>query len=407
MVSAAPREIAPVVGPPRDVAILMLAAGLYSFNFTMLLPVTPVLVDRQGGRGIAGLVNTALLLATVLMQWASPLVLRHFTKKVLFIVGLALMGLPAFAYIVFSTSVTAIFVASAFRGAGFGILTVVSAALVLELSPAHRRGRVLGQFGLATSIPGIFGPAVGLQLMSAHSGAWPSALGAAVCIVAAGLLCMVRQPWTRTATHGADNAMPRTAVLRMLRNPELRGFAVAFTLVSVAWGGTTSFLPLALTDVGPGSAASFLLISGLVRALGRWLAGLLADRGMSPAASSVPIVFTMAFGLALLAIDDNPAVIIASAVIYGSGLGLLQTMLFLAIIRRSPYGHGAAAALWSTSLDIGGVLGTSVLAGVAALWGYSAVLWAMPAIMLLALPFLLKRRQAERRVDSPKMPASR
>lgn len=380
----------------RDINLLMAASFLYSFNFTMLLPITPLFIEERGGGNAAGLVNTALLVATVVTQWLSPLLLRRWTKKQLFVVALLLMGLPAVAYIPATDGVAIIFAASIIRGAGFGILTVISAALVIDLSPGHARGSVLGRFGLATAVPAIFGPSLGLHLLETRSAYEPALLGVAASLLGVILVCCVTQLRRDGSMRDRDNAVPGTVVFRMLKDRQLAGLALAFMLVSVAWGGTTSFLPLSLPAQGLASAASFLFISGLLRAVGRWLAGVWFDHGVLPVRASVPTVGIMAIGLSLLTLDTSPAIVIASAAIYGTGLGFLQTFLFLAMVHRNTYGQSAASALWATSLDLGGVIGTSVLAGVAAIGGYQAVLYAMPLIMLIAVPILVVGQRLER-----------
>lgn len=374
-------------------ALLMTASFLYALNFGLLLPVVPVIVADASG-GAAGLVNTTLLVATVITQWMSPTLLQYATRGRLFLIGVVLMSLPCIAYAPEDASTWSIFVASGLRGAGFGLVTVVSSALVIELAPASRRGATLGAFGLATSIPGIFGPSLGLWLLNEYSSVEPAAAGLGAGILAVCILLLVRV--TRAGgTLSRRESVPQRALLDMLADRHLRAYAIAFTLISVAWGGTTALLALALPPGGLSSAAAFLFVSGLLRAVGRWAAGWWVDRGVDPVGASPPVVAVTALGLALIAIDTSAISVIISATVYGFGLGVLQTMLFLAIVRRNMHGHSAASALWAGSLDAGGVLGTSCLAGVAVIAGYGAVLWSMPVIMLMAIPLLLGRRSEQ------------
>jgi predicted MFS family arabinose efflux permease len=383
------------VGYRRDMALLMAAAFMYSLNFGLLLPVAPLLIVEDAGGAAAGLVNTALLLATVATQWLSPVFLQRMTKGRLYVAGVLLMTLPCLPLAADDASVWTVFAASTLRGAGFGLLTVVSSSLVIELAPVARRGAVFGTFGLATSIPGIFGPSLGLQLLHHYSATEPALVALVSGLIALATVLLVREIRAGGVLHGYESDVPKTAVLNMLGDPDLRAYAISFTLISVAWGGTTSFLALALPADGLASAASFLFISGLLRAAGRWVAGWWVDRGTHAVRAAIPTTVVMAAGLAILAINHSPVAVVVSAVVYGTGLGLIQTLLFLAIVQRNTYGHSSASALWATSLDLGGVLGTSALAAVAWVGGYSAVLWSMPAIMLFAVPLLLRRWRAD------------
>jgi hypothetical protein len=45
---------------------------------------------------------------------------------------------------------------------------------------------------------------------------------------------------------------------------------------------------------------------------------------------------------------------------------MILTTLFVEVVQRTPFGHSAAAALWNTSIDLGGLVGTTVLSACAA-----------------------------------------
>jgi MFS family permease len=365
----------------RSVWLVLFASICQFANFQILLPVAPVLAERAD-RGGAGLANAALLGATVAFQVLTPWVLRRHSHARVQLAGLLLMGVPALAYAASSHSLGQMLVIAAMRGAGFGLSTVASAALIIELAPPSRRGTYLGHFGLTGALPAIVMPPFGLQLLAAAPIYVIAVITAGLGVAGAVCLLWVRAPernLVEPAVHGWLG----------LREPGLRLFAAAFLLVSFAWGGTVTFLPVALPSAGYASAAVFLLVSGVLRAAGRFVSGVLADRAPKRAVLLGSLVATVA-GLAFLPAPPSPLTILVAAILYGIGSGSFQTSVYLAMLDRvTSVDFGGVSALWNTSIDFGGLIATLALGALAvAGGGYGAVMLAMPVVVAVAIPIV-------------------
>jgi predicted MFS family arabinose efflux permease len=366
--------------------LLVAAMGLYSFNFSLLISTVPVIAHHAGGS--AGLVNAILLGMTVCWQFATPVLRRRLSDRTLYVAALAFMGAPTLIYVWAADAVGAVYVASAIRGAGFGILTVIGSAMIIERAPRERHGRTVGQLGIATGVPGIFGPPLGLSLLHSRAPDVPNYLGFVVC--AAGIVLILRIPSAAARPRSsAEPDIDLDSSLRLLRDPVVRRLFAAFMIASIAWGATVSFLPLTLTQRGLASAAAFLLVSGIARAGGRWGVGFLSDRGVRADLVRPASLLVIVAGLLLLAAAPGAAAaVLVSAAAYGTGLGIFQTLMLLGMMERVRGPHfGAVSGLWATALDSGGILGTGGLAIVAAFVGNDALLWAVPVVVLAALPF--------------------
>jgi sugar phosphate permease len=92
------------------------------------------------------------MLSTVFAQAQMPRILDRFGYRLVLAVGLLFLGLPAFFYTAAQTLVT-ILAVTLLRGVGFGVATVVFAALMVELAPPGRRGEALGLLGIAIALP--------------------------------------------------------------------------------------------------------------------------------------------------------------------------------------------------------------------------------------------------------------
>lgn len=362
----------------------------YMTGFTVMLSAAPLIVEQLGSPATAGLVNSVLLLAAVIAQWISPVLVRKWNHRQLGVIGLLLLGVPSLL-IAAIPSLWLVFVASGVRGFGFGLMTVITMPQIIAHSPPGTHGRSLGHVGLVTSIPAIFGPSLGIWM-------WRESLE--LVSVFAAFICLLGLfgPKMCRAVHNVGDVdhtkgIPATAILRMYKVPNLRLYSMAFMVVSVGWAGTVSFVPLLLPQTGLYSAGTFLLFAGLFRTAGRWISGPMTDRGLDARKASMLALAVMISGLVVLAGASGAVPAIAAGVLYGIGQGSIQTFTYSAIIRESPYGVSAASAVWATSIDFGGVMGTVLLSGVAVLAGGGAVLWAMPLTLLLAYPILAAVRE--------------
>src|SRR5918911_1012009 len=149
----------------RPVILLTLVAFAALFGFQLLLSVVPLYADEAGGGSSgAGLATAAFMLSTVLTQIQMPRILGRYGYRRAFAAGLLFLGAPALFY-AYAETLVPILAVTLLRGVGFGIVTVVFAALIVELAPPGRRGEALGLLGVAITLPTVFCNALGLWLV--------------------------------------------------------------------------------------------------------------------------------------------------------------------------------------------------------------------------------------------------
>jgi MFS family permease len=148
----------------RPLVLLILISFAALFGFQLLLSVVPLYADEVGGGSSgAGLATAAFMLSTVSTQIQMPRILGRYGYGRALAAGLLFLGVPALFYAYAGTLVT-ILAVTLVRGVGFGVVTVVFAALIVELAPPGRRGEALGLLGLAITLPTVFCNALGLWL---------------------------------------------------------------------------------------------------------------------------------------------------------------------------------------------------------------------------------------------------
>ena len=353
----------------RPVILLALIAFAALFGFQLLLSVIPLYADNAGGGSSgAGLATAAFMLSTVFVQAQMPRVLDRFGYRVVLAVGLLFLGLPTFFYPVAQTLVS-IMAVTLLRGVGFGIATVVFAALMVELAPPGRRGEALGLLGVIIALPAIFCTALGLWLAERFGYEPVFLLGAIAPLLGIAAIFGIRVvPAPRR--EGAEKITGFFAGLR--RGPLLRIFLV-FAATTTALGVIVTFLPLAVVPgLGLLSAAGALLVVGVASAAGRWWAGRFGDRH-DPRLLLAPGLLAAALGMVALSLGG--VFLVGGSALFGIGFGLLQNatlVLMMGQVSKSEYGLGST--LWNVAFDAGTGLGAFlfgfVIAAVGHYWAF-------------------------------------
>jgi predicted MFS family arabinose efflux permease len=351
----------------RPVVLLTLVAFAALFGFQLLLSVVPLYADEAGGGSSgAGLATAAFMLSTVLTQIQMPRILRRFGYRWALAAGLLFLGTPALFY-GYADMLAPILAVTLLRGVGFGIVTVVFAALIVELAPPGRRGEALGLLGVAITLPTIFCNALGLWLVGGFGFEIVFLLGGA-----APLLGLVLIPGIRFATTpGEDEAV--VGFFAGLKRAPLRRIFILFAATTMAAGVVVTFLPLAVPGSGIFSAAGALLVVGVTSTASRWWGGRFGDR-RDPRLLLAPGLVACAVGVAGLPFGG--VILLAGALLFGTGFGLLQNAsLILMMERVSKSEYGLGSTLWNAAFDAGTGIGAFsfgfVISALGFYWSFS------------------------------------
>lgn len=373
----------------RPLLLVFLAGFCALTNFYLLLSVVPLYATAAGGAGDAGAGATtgALMLTTVLGELASARLVARFGYRVVYAVGLALLGAPVLALLGSASLGVAIGV-SLVRGFGFAIAVVTGSALVAELSPPQRRGEGLGLYGIVVGVPSIVALPLGVWLAS-HVG-YPPVFVAAAIAAAGGLLAGLGLPGRSAGTR------QDVGIWRAMRAPALFRPAVLFGVIAMAAGVVATFLPLALAAQAAGFAALALLVQAAAATLSRWWAGRHGDRRGS-ARLLLPSLLLAAAGMAALVAVPRPAVVLVAMLLFGAGFGIAQNATVALMFERvSRSAYGTVGALWNLAYDGGMGLGAAGFGLVTVHTGYPLAFAVTAGVMLAAVPVIWRDSRAVR-----------
>ncbi len=366
----------------RPVILLTLVTFAALSGFQLLLSVVPLYADKAGGGSSgAGLATAVFMLSTVLAQIQMPRVLGRFGYPRALAGGLLFLGVPAIFY-AYAQTVASILAVTLVRGVGFGIITVVFAALLVELAPPERRGEALGLLGLAITLPNIFCNSLGLWTVDRFGYEVVFVLGGAAPLLGLPLILGIR-----SAAPSRKEEEGVAGFFAGLRRAPLRRIFLLFATATMAGGVVVTFLPLAVPGSGVFSAASALLLIGVTSTASRWWAGRFGDR-RDPRLLLAPGLLLCALGVFTLPLGG--VVLVVGAALFGIGFGLLQNATLILMMERvSKAEYGLGSTLWNAAFDAGTGLGAFafgfVISAVGFSWSFAICSGLLSSALILVL----------------------
>lgn len=363
------------------------------FSFTVflsafqLLPVAPYRILALGGTAaVAGLFLGFLTYSSALTApLTGTLVDRLGSRRILIVSSLAITVF-SLAYAVIP-NYPLMLVLVVVHGLFWSGLLSASSTYATSLVPPARRAEGMGYWGLSTVLAVSVAPTIGLWVYS-HGG-WM-----AMCLEAAGLnLLMAFIAWRLPSdrTSGAPHAMSVRTLL------EWRVLVVSATLFmySFGYGGLTSFIALYTdaNDVTP--RALYFTLFSLTIVFTRPFVGRFADRA-GYRLVFLPSVALVVLAFALLAIGGSRPLLIASAVLFGTGFGsaypaFLGHVLKFVDENRRGAAFGSIIGMFDTGIGTGSI----AMGWIVEHLGYRAAWGTATALAACAIPYFLL---VERRV---------
>jgi DHA1 family tetracycline resistance protein-like MFS transporter len=404
----APGDVA--VQPQRvNLGQLMLLAGcMFVAMFTLTLPVAQLeeFVDRllpAGGQDVAlentakGLFQTAHFLAYIPFAFIwGALSDRSGKRKHILLIGLVGQGVM-FSIIPLVGDLWLLYVARFVEGM-FSIATVsMLMTMVLDSSPAKRRGMALGVFSLFMLLGNAAGAPLGGRLAEINY-AYPFWLGAMLLAIMAGVvLLFVRESTGVTPAYSFSKAM------RVLKdNPRLYipyAFSLLDRLTVGFFIGPFTILVHEVYGLTPAQRGIYLAVFLVCFALFSPLGGMLSDR----VGRARPMLLgTVLYGLMIALVGRvSPDMLYVVMAVGGlSGAVLYPPSIALVGDYTGPVQRGVAMGGFNLAGSIGFAVGPVLFSLVADAYGLLASPLVAGALCLLAAavaaPFIWRRDRLER-----------
>lgn len=368
---------APHLFSPRLVLICGFTFTAFLSGF-MLFPTAPFhILDLGGTQFTAGLFLAFLTYASSLSApFTGALADRLGKRRVLLIASLTLTAL-CLLYAA-SPSYSVLLALVPFHGVFWSGLLSASSAYLVDNVPPARRAEGFAYWGLAVVAAIAVAPPVAFWIY--HYGWVP------LCLTAAGLNLLMG-----LIAFRLEESRQRAAGDIRKGFVEWRILGVSFTLflVTFGYGGITSFIALYAEASGAPSRSLYFTVLAVVILLTRPVLGRVADR-IGHKKVLLPALASMAVGLAFLVPGGTLPWLLASAMLFGLGLGSASPVFNAFVMQHVPDARrGAAIGGILALFDAGIGTGSMTLGYVIEATSYATAFALAAGLAALAIPFFL------------------
>jgi MFS family permease len=372
----------------RESAAVFLATFACFAAIGCVLPILPRYVHGplHAGDVATGLVVGAFAFTAIIARpWAGRQ--ADARGRRLMVVGAALVIALGGALLFVPAGVPGALVARLVTGVGEGVVFTAGSAWIVDLAPAHRRGRAISWYGVSVWAGLSLGPALGSGLD--ELGGFDAVWTLAVVMPLVGALIAWRQPSDARTPHPGQQRGP-------LITREALAPGAALALINAGYATLAGFVGLHLGQRGAGHGTLVFVLFGVTVVLSRLLLGSMPDR-LGALRSGVIAALAVWAGLVIVALAHVWPIAAAGGVVMGFGFATLYPALALWVVDRvGEARRGAALGTFTAFFDAGFGLGAPIAGLVAALGGYEAAFWVAAGYALLSAMVTMALARGER-----------
>ena len=358
------------------------------FSFYFVTPLLPLYLRDvfDADKAMIGLVLSGYSVAALAIRFFSGYIVDRFSRKKVLLIGYASFALFFLGYYL-TGSIILFAVIRTLHGAPFGLTSVSSNTVAIDVLPSQRRGEGIGYWGLSNNFAMAVGPSLSLMLYH-HFNSYNLLFTVSLVVALLGLLintfvdCKYRPPIMEKKKMSLDRFL--------LLEGWSQGVCIAF--IAMSYGILSTYIAIYSQDVlniTTGTGTFFMLFAfGLI--LSRFVGVQALSKGFEVRNATYGVI-VVAIGYLMFALWQNLYGYYISAVVIGFGQASMypavQTM-FLKMTTNDKRGTANATIL--TSWDLGVGLGI-IFGGYVAehLGGYNSAFLVSATVSILSLMFFL------------------
>jgi len=368
---------------PRDFWLVLGAGFLFFFCFYLLLTPLPLYIqDMGGGEAEIGLVMGALSLAALLARSLAGSTVDRWGRRPSLLIGASIFAVaPLMSFV--ANSWWVILIMRVFQGLGIAFFSTGYSALVTDLSPPSRRGEGLGLAGMASVLPLLFAPALGMLLLRGMGFQAVFILSCVVGVLSVVVVILIREQF-KSRRRSSGISWRKVVGRRVVTIPSL-----IVAVVAMGYGSVITFLPLLATKRGIPGMGYFFTLFGFANLISQPWAGWLSDR-VGRRRVVLPGLLLTSVSLYALGLSNSTAALLGVALAFGVSMGLARPTLDAIIVDGTPpEARGVAMGFVYTCFDLGIGLGSFGLGIAATAWGYGCMYSVVALLSLLAVLMLV------------------
>ena len=362
-------------------------AALWFFQFAtffsafQLLPVIPLRILELGGSTTAA--GSFLLVYTWASAFAAPVmgaIADHFGRRRMLVIASLLFIVFSLAYGVASWLAVVLIIGVA-HGALWSAILSAAGAIMTDSIPASRRTEGLAYWGLAPTFAISIAPAAGLFV---YKLGWLTLCLELAAISVLTSLGAMRLPDTHAYDH--TRALPR---MGELWDWQVVKATLSLAVTAFGYGGITSYVAILSRERGIEPESLFFTVFAIATILVRVFTSRLGDR-YGPKILLYPAFVLMPISLAILAVATNRAQMIASAILFGLGLGASFPAFMTFVVGNTDErrrGRTFGSVIWAFDTGIG--LGSIAIGAIGQRHGLGTAFGIAAGLSCLSIPIFL------------------
>jgi len=365
----------------KDFILVCLGNFCYFGSFYILVPAMPQYAVSLGGTtGQVGMIMGLFTLSSVVIRPYFGKMADTKGRKSLMLLGSGLFVLFPLVYIAVSSLIPLYLVRIA-HGFAHACYLVSAMAYIADLAPPHRRGEVIGIFGVSNILGMAVFPAWGTSVLSGGGSFQDlfllAALTASISFVGIVLVGDIRPA---AQSGGKPLGFLKVGLRRSVLVPSL-----ALLSGATCYGAMLTFLPLFAPERGLPDFGIFFVVYAFSTVLSRVVGGRLSDR-IGRRKVIVPCMALLTFSVWLLPFLHATWFLALIGFLFGLSFGSFMPTLNALVVDYSPvHVRGSALAFFMSFMDVGITVGSMALGFVAGSHGYPVVYWICGGLVLITI----------------------
>jgi MFS family permease len=349
----------------KNFIIACIANFLTACSFNLLMPTIPLylteVLNIESSK--MGIILSSYAFALLLIRPFSGFLVDLYPRKILYLIGITCFMAVFFGYY-FAVTVSFFIILRFVHGLFWGLATVSSNTVAIDIIPTTRRAEGIGYFGVNMNIAMALAPFFAIEIYEERGFAYLISVALAMGALAILVVCFIKVPKRELIEHKQPLSLDRFLLVK--------GIPILFNqiFITFGWGTLSAYAILYGIESGVKNAGLFFLFLSAGIIASRIISGKLVDKGHIHRVIIFAVaVVTLSF-LTFALIHTVYAYNI-SAFFIGIGYGTLLPALQTIYIDMAPASkRGTANSTYLTGFDLGIGIGMLTGASIASSYGY-------------------------------------
>ena len=330
---------------------LFITGLLFWSGLASLLPTLPLYIQHVGGEGWVGWVMAFFAIGLLSSKAVLSKMADEKGRKVVLVIGMSAIALAPIGYFLFPY-IPSLMAFRAIHGISIAAFATAYSALVVDVSPRHCRGELIGYMSLVNPLGMAVGPAVGGFIQ--ESAGFSPAILLSAGLGCVGLLCTTRVVEPKLEHSETQSAAASKKFWSLLITPRIRIPAFVLLMIGLAFGTISTFVPLYIKDEGLSlNIGLFYTVAAIMSFSARLLIGRASDRYGRGIFITLSLVL---YSIAMFTLwhAHSAEAFLLGAAFQGCGAGMLIPMMAALMADRAyTYERGQMFGLCMVGFDLG------------------------------------------------------